>query len=228
MPSQNFTLFSTLPYELRQLIWFFTLPDPRHIVPFTPYNPELFHTSNKAPKDHSPIALCITRESRALALRHYSTWHNAAALGYQYIDFNIDTICFRASDFETRETNGRWTQAKAALLRLSKADVFRISRVEITFVGTEGFGREVKGWIESWLVKLFPGVRELDVVWVCGRMVEESRRTGDWDAGEKLVKDEVDLARELGNAVLEEVEGKRGDGWKAPGLSVRTVEADEW
>lgn len=229
MPPQIFTLFPTLPCELRQLIWLLTLSGPSKIVPFTPYDSEFFHMPNKAPIDHSPITLQITRESRAIALRHYSTWHNAAAFGFQYVDFNVDTIRFRASDFETAQWNERWTQSKTAMLRLSKADFWRITRVEITFMESEGFGKEVRKWIERWLFTLFPAVKELDVVWACGRTVDERGRS-DRDAGEKRVKDEVDLATEWGKDLLEELEGKRGDEWKwkAPALSVRWVEFPEW
>jgi hypothetical protein len=226
MSSQTFTLFASLPNELRQLVWRFSLPGAQTLVPFEPYNDGVFHTPNKAPKDHFPTALRITRESRAVALLHYSNWLNAAAFGWQYIDFSIDTICFAASDFVEKVVNRLYSPGvNTTLLRLKKADLWRITRVQIMFAESEHFGKDLKAWISRWLVVLFPGVRELEAVWYyCWAQMRVRPRSTVRDTFEKMVKDEVDMAREMGDCLLEEIEGKRGDNWKAPVLSVRWME----
>jgi hypothetical protein len=233
MSSQTFTFFPALPSELRQQIWLFTLPGPRKIVPFTAYTTGLFHEHNKGPKDHLPLTLHINRESRAIALKHYKNWHNAAALGYQYVDFNVDTVCFLNPDFYDRSHMPRYSPGiQAALLKLSKADLWKIRRLEITFSGIRTtFPNELKAWIEKWLMALFPGVKELHVVWAWGFAMDEAYRGGgrDPDLIAKIVKGDVDAAMEVVRATLEEIERKSGSGWKAPVLRIDTTEwAVEW
>ena len=216
-----FTLFPSLPNELRQLVWLFTLPGPRKVIPFTTYNVKFFYEPGKAPKNHCPVTLRINRESRAVALRHYSNWYNAAALGYQYVDFNIDTICFNASDFEQKEAS-RWApEVRMALLKLSRADLWRITRLEITF-SEDNFARDLKGWITRLLTTLFFSVKELKIVWVDKVTMNGLRtpRYGGTDACWNKVKIEINTAMELANDCLEEIEKQRGGGWKAPILSI--------
>jgi hypothetical protein len=228
MASQIFTLFPDLPNELRQHIWLFTLPGPRKIVPFTAYSTGLYHEPNKGPKDHCPLTLRINRESRAIALRHYTNWHNAAALGYQYVDFNVDTVWFSATDFEDRSHMPRFTPGiQTALLKLSKADLWKIRRLEITFSRlTASFPKDMKAWVEKWLMALFPGVRELHVVWAWGLAMGEEHRLGrrDPDLTAEIVKGNVDAAMEVARTTLEEIERRRVGGWTAPVLGIDTIE----
>ncbi len=97
--------------------------------------------------------------------------------------------------------------------------------MQIMFAESEHFGKDLKAWISRWLVVLFPGVRELEAVWYyCWAQMRVRPRSTVRDTFEKMVKDEVDMAREMGDCLLEEIEGKRGDNWKAPVLSVRWME----
>src|SRR5277367_1421779 len=98
MSSETFHLFPKLPIELRRMIWAFALPGPRQIKLFT--KPDACLVRRKSTKGLAPIILSANREAREVALRHYETWHNADAFGYQYIDFAIDGIYFEAVDFE--------------------------------------------------------------------------------------------------------------------------------
>lgn len=61
---RTFTMFSTLPPELRQKIWFFALPGPRHLE-ITDYF-EGFPNSCLAPS-----MLNVNREARQIFLKHY-------------------------------------------------------------------------------------------------------------------------------------------------------------
>jgi hypothetical protein len=229
MASQTFTLFPTLPGELRQQVWLFSLPGPRKIVPFTAYTPgEECLEPNRVSKDHCPSTLQVNRESRAIALKHYTNWHNAAALGYQYVDFNVDIVCFSAPDFEDRSHMPRVTPGnQTALLRLSKADLWKIRRLEITFSKFRTtFPTDLKAWIEKWLLALFPGVRELHVVWAWGFAMDEVYILGSTapDLIAEAVKRDVDAAMELARTSLEEIVRKRGGGWTAPVLRIDTIE----
>jgi 2EXR family len=221
MASPTFTLFPRLPYELREMVWRFSLPDPRKIVPFTAYNVDFFHEPNRPPKDHCPANLRVNRDSRTVALRHYSNWHNAAALGYQYIDFDIDTVCFSASDFLSKNPAGGVPEAQSALLKLSRADLLRIGKLEISFERID-FAKDLKWWISRWLVVLFPGVKELKGVWAHEESLEQllmadgPESCSHW----KVVKAEIESARELATDCLEEIEKRKRDSWKAPALSV--------
>ncbi len=116
---------------------------------------------------------------------------------------------------------------QTALLKLSKADVWKIRRLEITFSGLRSaFPQGLKAWIEKWLMALFPGVRELHVVWAWGLSMFEGSRLGrrDPDLIAKIVKGDVDAAMELARTSLEEIERKSGGGWMAPILRNDIIE----
>jgi hypothetical protein len=68
------------------------------------------------------------------------------------------------------------TSKQIALLEYSKADLWRIRRLQITFSDFRpDFPLDLHKWIERRPVALFPGVRELNVVWVWAGMCGLSR-----------------------------------------------------
>ncbi len=116
---------------------------------------------------------------------------------------------------------------QTALLKLSKADLWKIGRLEITFSELRTtFPKDLKAWVEKWLMALFPGVRELHVVWAWGLSMGEAYRLGrrDPDLIAKIVKGDVDAAMEVARTSLEEIERKRSGGWMAPVLRIDTIE----
>lgn len=71
----TFPYFSSLPFELREQIWIFSLPGPR-VIAYQKYFTELEYYY----KLYAPAALLTNQESRAIALRYftprgpYSSW----------------------------------------------------------------------------------------------------------------------------------------------------------
>jgi hypothetical protein len=134
-----------------------------------------------------------------------------------------------ASDFAKRGAglNVRTTDRQTALLKLSKADLWRIRSLEIEFseYGST-FPKDLEKWIKKWLVALFAGVRELNVLWVWGFGTIGGLRAGarDKETIRRFVKGEVDSAMEMARSALEEIERQRGGGWKAPSFNISSLE----
>jgi hypothetical protein len=205
---QDFHLFPNLPLELRRLIWTFSLPGPRRIIPFTTYNTSELSPEGTFSRNHTTyrdlIALQINRESRSLALRHYTNWHHAASFGYQYVDFSIDSIYFEENAFVTKESphvtpsSNPVVGTPTTLLKLSRADLSRIKNLDVAFREVEG-EEEVKKrlsiWIPRWLGRVFTAVEVFNVLFVLGRdegwtddhvqkVVNETKFLGDEKIGE--------------------------------------------
>jgi 2EXR family len=227
---QDFHLFSNLPLELRRLIWTFSLPGPRRIIPFTTYNTSELSLEGTFTRNHTTyrdlIALQINRESRSLALRHYTNWHHAASFGYQYVDFSIDSIYFEEDAFVPKESphvtpnSNPVVGTPTTLLKLSRADLSRVKNLDVSFTEVEG-GEEVKKrlsmWISKWLGGAFTAVEVLNVLLVVERgehwtndrvqkVVNETKFWGDEKIGEIVRRKE-----------------RQGLVWKPPLLTVEVL-----
>ncbi|KAH8784373.1 hypothetical protein BGZ57DRAFT_925369 [Hyaloscypha finlandica] len=96
-PSLKFTLFPKLPPELRNKIWEFALPGPRKITIET-WDCVIVHVKlqhrhrQQQNKSDIPVTLHVCRDSRAIALKHYSLAFSYRLLRAVYFDFEIDTL----------------------------------------------------------------------------------------------------------------------------------------
>jgi hypothetical protein len=224
---QDFHLFPHLPLELRHLIWTFSLPSPRRIIPFTTYNtlelsPEGIFSRNLTTY-HDLIALQINRESRSLALRHYTNWHHAASFGYQYVDFSIDSIYFEEDAFVPKESPTVTVNSNPAfgtpttLLKLSRADLSRIKNLDIAFRNIDEVRNRLSMWIPKWLVGGFTGVEVLKILLVL-------ERSGIWT--ENHVQKVLKETKFWGDEKLGDIVRRRetqGVVWTPPVLTVEIL-----
>jgi hypothetical protein len=122
----TFTLFASLPIELRHKIWKHTLPPPRRLWYWMP---ERFHTTDSRSPSPYPVATQVNQESRAVALRDYtlhdlqmwstvtsgySHWH------YQYLDFANDIFGYESFATEREDSivmRYPWTKEELGKIR---------------------------------------------------------------------------------------------------------------
>jgi hypothetical protein len=92
----TFTLFPTLPIELRLKIWRFTLPGPRNVGIKIRFKDNGFGGWMSRPSTPPPpTALQICHESRAEALKTYILSFGTTAYPPTiYFNYEIDTLCF--------------------------------------------------------------------------------------------------------------------------------------
>lgn len=105
---------------------------------------------------------------------------------------------------------------KTMLLKLSKADMWKIKGLRLTFRGDIV---PLSAWVGKWLETLFPALVELNVVWAFIRNIHK------WDlmneGSEKKVRDYLDEVKVIGDKSLDEIVAKRGGKRVPPVLSVR-------
>jgi len=223
----DFHLFPNLPLELRRLIWTFSLPGPRRIIPFTTYNTLELSPEGTFSRNHTTyrdlIALQINRESRSLALRHYTNWHHAASFGYQYVDFSIDSIYFEEDTFVPQEiphvtaNSNPVVGIPTTLLKLSRADLSRIRNLDVAFREVEEVKNRLSMWISKWLGGVFPAVEVLNVILVVGR-------DQDWtdDRVQKVLNETKFLGDEKIGEIVRRKE-RQGLVWRPPLLTVEVL-----
>jgi hypothetical protein len=218
---QDFHLFPNLPLELRRLIWKFSFPGPRRIIPFTTYNTLELGPEGTFSRNHTTyrdlIALQINRESRSLALRHYSNWHHAASFGYQYVDFSIDSIYFEEDAFSPRQHPDIPLNTPTTLLKFSRADLNRIRNLDVSFREAEEVKNRLNIWIPRYLGRVFTAVEVFKVLLVVGR---------DEDWPDDRVRKVVNEMKFLGDEKIGEiVRGKERQGlvWRPPLLTVEVL-----
>jgi len=224
---QDFHLFPNLPLELRRLIWTFSLPGPRRIIPFTTYNTSELSLEGTFTRNHTTyrdlIALQVNRESRSLALRHYANWHHAASFGYQYVDFSIDSIYFEEDAFVPKESphitmnSNPIVGTPTTLLKLSRADLSRIKNLDVSFREMDEIKDRLSMWIPKWLGGVFPAVEMLNVLLVVGR---------DEDWTDESVQKVVNETKFLGDEKIGEIvrrKERQGLVWRPPLLTVEVL-----
>ena len=212
-----FHLFPYLPIELRNLIWTFSLPGPRRIVPLTTYRTlEDIPPKKTSISKKDLVALRVNRESRSIALRHYSNWHHAASFGYQYVDFSIDTIYFEAASFNLATPS-------ITLLKLTKADFGRITTLDLGFRSLENVGKRLSRLISNWVLNIFTCVSEINAL-----VVTYTTRSLPFDMDmEERLKKIVNEAKVMGDESLELIAARKAEAgifWVVPSLNVRTLE----
>lgn len=105
----SFSLFSSLPLEIRNDIWDLTLPGPRviRVIPNPRWATDYVRYITKPASwgRHHPVALSVNRESRQEALRCLKPMFNC------YWNVRID-ILYIESDPDVRKSsrNSPWTQ----------------------------------------------------------------------------------------------------------------------
>jgi hypothetical protein len=94
-----FHLFPELPPEIRLQVWEASFPRPRYQGPLNPIEPRLSMRRRRGPFREDPVALKVNKESREVALRHYTLrdrpllkfWEIKDDVKYcSYIDYKRD------------------------------------------------------------------------------------------------------------------------------------------
>lgn len=219
-----FHLFPDLPPEIRLQIWEATLPCARHVGPLIP-EPRLNQRKRRGPYQEDAIALRVNRESREMALLHY-TKRDALHLKYweirddvkycSYIDFKIDIAFFY--DFDQFELPAS-PEDNIGCQFFSEAEISRLERLWIVHDGVVKLGRDLARWLDyclprfmrlKWLVVEVKGLKKCRGIAAPG---------GTFFTVEEALKD----VREMGLEKLyrhQESLGERGVKWDLPLLEV--------
>ncbi|KAH8665043.1 hypothetical protein BGZ60DRAFT_529388 [Tricladium varicosporioides] len=223
----HFSLFRTLPFELRCEIWILSLPGPRSILPFRQDQSRIRCEDISAVRN--PTALRVCQESRSVAQRYYQTWSNAKEMGYQYIDFKNDSIISKSDWFSLPGLTTRHVTFNSLSSQLlPKVDRKRIEKVELRMFGPDayhrgGIGLLLSHWAEHCMPHVFPSVKQIDVSvfpagfnhpawvpWMSRLALErEVRYAGDeiWTGMNKIIEKNMEM---------------RSD-WLAPDVSIRIM-----
>lgn len=223
-----FHLFPDLPPEIRLQIWEATLPRPRHVGPLIP-EPRLSMRKRRAPYQSDPIALKICRESREIALLHYTRrdashlkfWEIRDDVKYcSYVDFKIDIAYFYEMElWELPPGVGD----DVGVQFFSEKEMGSVERLWIVHDGIVNLGRDLARWMEVWLPR-FLGLKWM-LVEVRGlkKCVGIAAPGGAW----KTVEEALQNVREMGVERLyrfQEELRERGVRWEMPVLEVEDGE----
>jgi hypothetical protein len=101
-----FPHFQELPAEIRDYIWYLSLPGPRVLVSQKYFQSEDKFYFPKTLRSPNPVALMVCRESRAVALSRYKLWFGTHDI---YADFPGGDILYFASTQDTETLNDIWS-----------------------------------------------------------------------------------------------------------------------
>ena len=186
---RRFTLFPTLPFELRLRIWSFVAPGPRTVS--IKYNARFFRELGQGnpaaagwrSPDPVPIILHICRESRAEALKLYRlAFGSYLRSGTIYFDFSKDTLRFGNNQGDAYMTVPEMLQSGPIDYMLDiflGGDFYGAEDAEkvqymITDIDESVYGRRAFCWDE---IRLFTGLKELTIMpWDEDEMADELMR----------------------------------------------------
>jgi hypothetical protein len=168
--SREFTLFPKLPPELRDVVWKFTLPDPRiltllcHRISLTDQKPILFTTDAVSKANVNAVAtplLHTCSRSRQIALGRYECAFDGLLNHPIYFDWERDTVYMKLKTSFAAFTRGwRWlasTRKPPQTVGIMQA---KIQRIAIHRIPLSYFDRED-------MVEFLCGCQKLSVVtWV--------------------------------------------------------------
>ena len=151
-----FHLFPALPPEIRLQIWEAALPTVRHVGRLVP-EPRLSMRKRRGPSQKDPVALKINKESRYIALLHYSKrdalnlkyWELRDDVKYcSYIDFRIDVAFFYDfSQFQLPAGPDDDIECQF----FSEVEMARIESLWIVHDGIVNLWRDLAIWMDHWL-----------------------------------------------------------------------------
>lgn len=231
-----FEPFGKLPPELRIKIWVLSLPGSQFYSPKDNYK-EGYEI--KLSRASIPVALQVTRESRRVALQHYTRREGPFLRLYQkqdkikyasYIDFERDIVVFPTKSIlsyplelepikQPEETWLSWNKF------FSKSEMGQIANLRIFSSDFSFTESQLNDLLKNWL-PVFRSLKHLEFTVLLDPTLKDVFK--NWDGEEWLIEDRLILYNKSARQTVEDVKSKQmslGISYNEPTVVVDAVRA---